>query len=398
MTPRKLAIVALAIAGLAVAALLAWWLWPAPEPVADRLVLEPAAFNELNSWAGDDHAQALAAFVQGCPKTVLRAAKQPFTLDTLTVTEAHWQTACDAALAVPPGDNATARAFFERTFRPYAVSNNGERDGLFTGYYEAELSGAVAADSRYSVPLYRRPDDLVLVSLGQFRADLKGRRIAGRVVDGKLVPFDDRTAIDGGSLGGKGLELAWVDDPVDAFFLHIQGSGRVRMADGSILRVGYDGHNGHPYFAIGRELIRRGAMTKETVSMQAIRRWLADNPAEARTVMAMNASYIFFRPLAGDGPIGALGVALTPERSLAIDKTHLPLGAPLWLETSLPSPGKTPAFRQLMIAQDTGGAIRGPVRGDVFFGFGKTAADIAGRMKQPGRYWILLPRVAGPGS
>jgi membrane-bound lytic murein transglycosylase A len=386
------------IAVLALAGLAYWWFRPVPLPEAPEtyvLRLEAADFSDLEAWDKDDHAAALAAFVKGCDRTVARAAKQPFVSGAVRVDANAWRTACEAALAAPPGDSAMARAFFEKTFQPFVVSNHDDPEGLFTGYYEAELDGARQPDARHTVPLYRRPDDLVTVDLGQFRADLKGRRIAGRVADGRLLPYAARAAIDKGALKDRGLELLWVDDTVDAFFLHIQGSGRVRMKDGSVVRVGYDGHNGHSYYAIGRELVRRGVMEVKDVSMQSIRRWLEDHPAEAEGVMARNAAYIFFRELEGDGPIGALGVALTPERSLAVDKTYLPLGAPLWLDTTEPD-GK--AFRRLMVAQDTGGAIRGPVRGDVFWGFGQTAADKAGKMRQPGRTWILLPRAAAPGS
>ncbi|HEX6977888.1 MAG TPA: MltA domain-containing protein, partial [Alphaproteobacteria bacterium] len=202
--------------------------------------------------------------------------------------------------------------------------------------------------------------------------------------------------IDEGALEGRNLELVWVADPIDAFFLHIQGSGRVRLADGSTIRVGYAAQNGHPYLAIGRPLIDRGAIPKDKVSMQSIRAWLAANPDEAERIMWLNASYVFFRELEGEGPLGAQGVPLTPGRSLAVDRRHIPLGAPIWLDTTLPTEG-TPPFRRLMVAQDTGGAIRGPLRGDVFWGHGSDAAERAGRMRSTGRMWILLPRAdAGP--
>jgi hypothetical protein len=186
------------------------------------------------------------------------------------------------------------------------------------------------------VPLYRRPNDLVAVDLGEFRESLRGQRIAGRLTGDKLVPYADRSAIENGALAGRGLELLWVDDPVDAFFLQIQGSGQVELEGGGRVRVGYDGQNGHPYFAIGRELVERGAMTIEQVSMQSIAAWLRAHPEEAPAVTARNASFVFFRELSGDGPIGSQGVALTPERSLAVDTTFLPLGAPVWLDATHP--------------------------------------------------------------
>ena len=205
------------------------------------------------------------------------------------------------------------------------------------------------------------------------------------------MPFHDRAAIDAGALDGDNLAVVWVDDPVDAFFLHIQGSGRIALADGSELRVGYAAQNGHAYTAVGLILIDDGEVTREAMSMQAIRTWLAANPDRARDLMNRNRSYVFFAVLDGDGPLGSEGVALTPGRSLAVDRRFLPMSVPLWLDSTLP--GEQP-LRRLMIAQDTGGAIRGPVRGDVFWGYGEDAADIAGRMKSRGRYYLLLPRTA----
>jgi len=217
------------------------------------------------------------------------------------------------------------------------------------------------------------------------------------VVSGNLKPYEDRKAIVEGALDPRNLEIVWVDDPVDAFFLQIQGSGRVTLEDGRVMRLGYAGQNGHPYVAIGRELIARGALTRETVSMQSIRAWLAANPAEAAALMNANPSYVFFRELPGDGPVGAQGAALTPLRSLAVDRRFVPLGTPVWLDAEHPDPG-TARLRRLVVAQDVGGAIRGPVRGDLFWGHGDAAADLAGRMKSPGRYYLLLPKGLIPAS
>jgi membrane-bound lytic murein transglycosylase A len=296
-------------------------------------------------------------------------------------------------VSVPPGD-AAARTFFENWFAPYAVSDSGTMDGLFTGYYEASLDGARTPSARYATPLHLRPGDLVTVDLGAFRDDLKGERIAGQVVGGKLTPYHDRAAISAGALDGKDLEVVWVDDPVDAFFLHIQGSGRVALDDGSEIRVGYAAQNGHAYTAVGRVLIAEGEVSREAMSMQVIRSWLAANPDRAQALMNQNRSYVFFASLDGDGPLGAQGVALTPGRSLAVDRRFLPLSVPLWLDITAPAenaPGER-TLRRLVIAQDTGGAIRGPVRGDLFWGHGEAAANIAGRMKGHGRYYLLLPR------
>jgi membrane-bound lytic murein transglycosylase A len=234
-----------------------------------------------------------------------------------------------------------------------------------------------------------------MVELGEFRADYRGQRIAGKVVNGQLRPYANRADIDAGALVGKNLELIWLNDPIEAFFLAIQGSGRVKMPDGSFVRVGYDAQNGHPYFAIGRELVRRGVMPTDQVSMQSIRAWLKANPGEAPTVMATNPSYIFFREVAGDGPIGSQGVPLTPGRSLAVDPTQAPMGAPIWLEAIDASP-MIGGVQRLMVAQDTGGAIRGAVRGDLFWGSGAEAGERAGVMKARGRWYFLLPNGVTP--
>ncbi|TNE33326.1 MAG: murein transglycosylase, partial [Alphaproteobacteria bacterium] len=241
-----------------------------------------------------------------------------------------------------------------------------------------------------------RPPELVTVDLGNFRSDLKGRRIAGEVKDGRLVPYPDRTEIEEGALEGRELELVWVDSPIDAFFLHIQGSGVVEMDDGTSVRVGYAAQNGHPYYAIGRSLIKSGEIAAEKMSMQAIRDWMEANPEKAADLMRENPSYVFFRLLDGSGPIGAEGIELTPERSLAVDRKWMPLGVPLWLSTTVtpqdaPADAKPMLFQHLMMAQDTGGAITGPVRGDVFWGHGDRAYHMAGGMKNEGELWILLP-------
>lgn len=302
-----------------------------------------------------------------------------------------WKSSCRAATRIDQNNHAAARWFFERWFAPYKISTGNTSSGLFTGYYEAELNGSWRKTSRFTVPLYAKPKDLISADLGQFSPKLKGKRIAGRLSGNRLVPYHARREIDNGILRGKGLELLWVDSATDAFFLHVQGSGRVKMTNGEVVRVGYAAKNGRPYVAIGRVLIKRGAISKDHMSMQAIRAWLAANPAEARSLFATNPSYIFFRRLQGRDAIGAMGVGLTPGRSLAVDRRYIPLGAPLWLDTRDPLNNRVP-LRRLMIAQDTGGAIKGPVRGDVFWGFGREAAAKAGRMKEPGTYYLLLPK------
>src|SRR5262249_38543784 len=268
-----------------------------------------------------------------------------------------------------------------------AVADTAGPDGLFTGYYEPELRGSRVRTAAYAVPLYRPPRDLV-------SAEAAGETRVGRMVDGRLQPYYSRQAIDAGALAGRGLELLWVDDPIDAFFLQLQGSGRVRLAEGGSLRVGYAASNGLPPTMIGRVLVERGELTKEAASMQVVRQWMRDHPDEATALMQMNARYIFFREIPNEGPIGALGVALTPGRSLAVDPKLLPLGAPLWLSTTYPAgtPEAGQPLQRLVVAQDSGSAIKGAVRGDLYWGSGDGALRYAGPMKQPGRLYLLLPK------
>lgn len=359
-------------------------------PEKGPLTLKPASFSDLEGWRGDDHAAALAAFRKSCTRILKQDPGKAF--GPVGGTYGDWQPACREAASVDP---ARAKDFFERHFRPWQALAGQDPEGLFTGYYEASLRGSRTPYGPYQTPLLARPADLVMVDLGEFRDELKGQRIAGRVVGAYLKPYEDRAAIEAGALKNA-QALAWVDDPVDAFFLHIQGSGIVELAEGGELRVGFDGQNGHPYYAIGRELVKRGELPKEDVSLQSIRAWLAAHPGQARSLMDTNRSYIFFKELAeGEGPQGGEGVALTPLRSLAVDRTQIPYGAPLWLEAAAPTPTADP-IQRLMIAQDTGGAIVGAVRGDVFWGHGPQAEAMAGPMKSKGRYWLLLPAGASP--
>ncbi len=359
---------------------------PAPETFP-----RDVAFTDLPGWSDDRHTEAIPALRASC------AAIAPLPPDrslggagATEVTAGALAPACGALASLPPGD-AAARAFLERHFRPVALG-----EGTLTGYFEPELRGSLARNARFATPLHARPPELVEADLGTHIPDLRGRRIAGVVRQGRLQPFHDRAAILGGALDGRALELVWVDDPADAFFLQVQGSGRVNLPDGRVLRLGYAGWNGHPYYAIGRALVERGALAREQVSMQAIRGWMAQaDPAEAAALMARNPSYVFFRAIEAApeaGPVGTQGVALTPMRSAAVDRTQVPLGLPLFLAGRDPLDGAP--LRRLAVAQDTGGAIRGLARADLFTGWGAEAADRAGRMRDPAAMFLLLPRTA----
>ena len=356
----------------------------------DRLTLAPARFADLPGWGQDDLGAALAAFNRSCALVLTgkQPPQTPLGPNGIAGTVADWQPPCAAAASLGGADAAAQRQLFETWFTPYRAGNNGRSEGLFTGYYEPELRGARQPGGAYTTPLLRRPPDLVMVDLGLFRPAWRGERIAGRVIDGRLKPIESRSEIERGALDRQRLAFVWVDDPVDAFFLHIQGSGRVRLPDGSLVQVGYDGQNGQPYVPIGRLLIERGMLDRDSVSMQAIRAWIKANPEAGAALMAENPSYVFFREVQGEGPVGTQGVALTPGRSLAVDRDFVPLGVPVWLDAG----DDTGRLQRLMVAQDTGGAIRGPVRGDVFWGFGPDAEARAGAMKARGEYYILLPK------
>ncbi len=362
-----------------------------PKTGAEKITLTPAAFSDLAGWSSDKISEAAPALARSCR---VIAKKAPDSALGVAGQASDWLSPCADLAANPPQDDAAARAFFERWFRPYAASGNSGSDGLFTGYYEAELHGTAQQSGAYHTPLYARPDDLIDVDLGEFKKDLHGQHIVGKVEGRKLKPYDDRAKITAGSLAHRAQPLLWVDDPVDAFFLEVQGSGRVRMDDGHIMRMGYDGANGRAYVAIGRALADMQLLEKP-VTMQSIRGWLKAHPERAKEIMNLNPSYVFFKTIDGEGPIGAEGVALTPQRSMAVDPAFVPLGVPLWLDSV---DGHGAILQRLMVAQDTGGAIKGPVRGDVFWGFGADAEAQAGAMQGQGRIYLLLPKAAHVGG
>jgi len=352
-----------------------------PIPPDTRGKLVAAAWNQLPDW-GRDLGPSLQAFIRGC----VALEKEP-----------RWETVCVDARSLPAdASDRDVAAFFEQAFDVYRVLNADDSDsGLVTGYYEPLLRGSRAPSARYRYPLYATPQDLLVIDLSSVYPDLKYRRLRGRIAPGnRVVPYLDRSAIDAGAAPLKGLEIAWVDDPVDLFFLHIQGSGQVELENGERIRVGYAEQNGHPFRSLARALIDRGEIAPERASMQAIKEWARRNPQRVQEFLNTNPSYVFFRELPADlpGPLGSLGVPLTPERSIAVDVRVVPLGSPVYLATTWPNTDE-PLIR-LMVAQDTGGAIAGGVRADFFWGFGDAAGAQAGRMRQPGRMWVLLPKGA----
>ncbi len=367
------------------------WFLQRPKHIAATTGVQftAARFSDLAGWRDDDMRAALDAFRRSCGALAKKSASDEMGGTGYAGTVGDWVEACNGLSGA-----SGARAFFEKNFTPFAISVSGNPNGLFTGYYEPELRASRTKHGTYQTPAYGLPPDLISIDLGQFRDALKGEHIAGRIVGHKLVPYAARADIDVHGLPSAPV-LFYADDPVDVFFLQIQGSGRVAFDDGTKSRVGYAGKNGRPYTAIGRTLISRGALTKQNVSMPAIRAWLKAHPKEARAVMQTNQSYTFFAltPV-GDAALGAHGtegVPLTARASLAVDNRIHPLGAPLFLTTTVPGKPSEKPFRKLLIAQDTGGAIRGAVRGDVYWGTGAEAEHLAGAMKSQGQLYVLLP-------
>lgn len=328
---------------------------------------EPLTFAALNGWLSDDQAAAFGSFLRSC-KAILASSSAQRAARPMYGGLFH---ACQRAAAAGHLDRDRARAFFETNFKPTRIIPNGEQDGFFTGYYETVIEGSRHRSAEYNVPIYKMPGSAALASA-------------------------DRIRIEDGLLAGKGLEIVWLKNPVDAFFAQIQGSARVKLAGGGAMRIGYAGRNGLPYTAVGKFLIDRGIYTREEMSMDKIRSWMEANPEGGRELRRKNLSYVFFRevPMGKDEhSTGGQGVELTPLHSIAIDKSIHVYGTPVWIEAQLPIASEKPEtpFRHLAIAQDTGTAIVGPARADIFFGAGEDIGLIAGRIKQPGRFIMLVP-------
>jgi membrane-bound lytic murein transglycosylase A len=382
--------------------------------------LEPVDWNKIDGWAEDDHLAAFAAYLTSC-KAILRS---PQTQRDARPMLAALYAACTRAVAANPTTAAAARTFFEASFRPVRISPIGVPDGFLTGYYEPIVDGTRAPTGEFSHPLYRRPANLLTggrmlkaANFSEKKADTatatdtkqangkKGGAKKASIRRGggkhKLVRFFDRAAIEDGALAGKKLEICYLKDPVDSFFIHIQGSVRVRLEDGKMMRLNYDAQNGHPYTAVGRFLIDRNIVTREEMSMERIRQWMNANPEEGRELRRLNKSYVFFRETGladHEEPVGAQGVSLTTGRSIAVDRNLHTYGTPFFISAELPieSDQPTTKFRRLMVAQDTGGAIIGPARADLYWGAGVEAGVVSGRFKHPGKFVMLFPNEADP--
>jgi membrane-bound lytic murein transglycosylase A len=354
--------------------------------------LEPVQWSELAGWTADDHLAAFAAYQAGC-----RAARKTQRTDHAEISGALWNV-CRNAIELKPQDSDTARAFFERNFQPVRIARLGEGEGLLTGYFEPVVAGSRFPSPEFHVPVYRRPRDLVAAGYNPASIAFpnKGARIGRRDGNNELVPYYDRGAIEAGALDGQKLEICWLKDPFDLLTIQIEGSARVILEDGTPLRISYDSHNGYRYSSIERVLVERNLISRQEMSAQRIRDWMAAHPDEAAKVRAANRSYVFFRitGLSNEGePVGAQGVPLTPGRSIAVDRVH-EYGTPFFIEANLPiESGKSVSrFGRLMIAQDTGSALVGPARADLYWGAGDDAGRIAGRIRHPGRFAMLVPR------
>jgi len=355
---------------------------PSPTNSTDKgftkSIHKSSTWSALTDWEKDDLSPAWQAFLKSC--SVLN--KQTL-----------WQKSCKAATTLNNPDNATLAVFFSNNFTPYQIINkDNTEEGLVTGYYEPLLKGSRKPSQRYRFAIHAAPPQLLTINLGTTYPEIKDLRLRGRLEGNKILPYYTRAEIMQNPKLLSAYEFLWVEDEVELFFLHVQGSGRIQLENGDIVKIGYADQNGHPYNSIGKILVQRGELKLENASMQGIKQWGRKNPSKLPELLKQNARYVFFRELPADisGPIGALGVPLTAGRSIAIDPLSVPQGAPVFLATTWPNTSKP--LNRLMVAQDVGSAITGGVRADFFWGFGEEAATQAGKMKQPGKMWVLLPK------
>lgn len=390
------------IFSLAAAGALSWWFWPSsplkPVPVKQpKPMFRPVTFNHLPGWKEANVKKSLLTFQTSCQAFLKQSPEHVAGTDYIDLQIKDWQPACEAALKIHPVTEEAAKSYFQHWFHPVEFFDREAGPGLFTGYYVPTIKGSYTKSKEFSVPLYETPNDLITVDLGMFFQDLRHRQLVGRMEKRKLVPYYTRAQINKGAIKEKARVLVWINSPVDRLFLEIQGSGVIELENGERISIGYDAQNGMPYTAIAGVLIKKGVMTKDNASMQAIKNYLTKHPDQMDKVINQNKSFVFFRKMTDGVALGSQGVFLTPGYSLAVDKKWIPMGTPLWLNTTSPdskNPDVNKPLQRLMVAQDTGGAIRGQIRGDVFWGGGDRATEIAGHMKNTGHYWLLLPKHA----
>ena len=355
---------------------------------SSEITVTEVSFAQLPGWQDGNLQDALGAWQRSCERILAMEPTAPLGGKIGGGAAGDWHDVC-TSIAGLTSDPTQVRTFVEANFVPYAVSDKVAGKGLFTGYFEPIVQASEQSGGAYNVPIHGLPSDHVTVHLKDFDSALAGKALVGRIEEGRLRPYPERAAI-ANSTGTETPVLYWANDALDVFILQVQGSGIVELPDGRRQRIGFAGHNGHDYVSIGRSLIEQNELRADAAAWQDIRAWMEQNPQRVSDLLARNRRYIFFRPIDGDGAQGAAGVALTPEHSLAVDPEFLPLNVPLWLDTVHPGPGKR-RLQRLVLAQDVGNAIRGPVRGDLYWGVGPEALALAGRMKSPGAYYLLLP-------
>lgn len=389
----KIIFLIIVVTGL-LASFLIWQFWP-----RHQVSLKKGSFSQLAGWKVNSAKNSLEAFQRSCKVFLRQDPEKSVGSKYIDLKAKDWQPACKVALSIMPDSDEKARAFFETWFTPVAFHIGKPVQGLFTGYYMPLMLGSLTQTKEYTVPIYGLPSNRITVPLGQFDSRLKFHRtLVGRLSGTQLVPFFTRKEIGQGAIDTVAPVLVWIHSKVDRQFLEIEGSGVVQLTDGSQLFLGYAGENGAPYTSIAQILINKGVMTRDNASMQRIRRYFKEYPQNIDSVLDQNQSFVFFDKLPTKMALGAQGVGLTPGYSLAIDRKWIPMGIPIWLDTHRPKHttknhdlDEKVSFKRLMVAQDTGGAINGAVRGDVYWGTGKKAIAIAGHMKHSGYYWLLLP-------
>ena len=360
----------------------------------EALRLQAQTFAALPGWSDADLRRSFTAFKRSCRVFERRNPERNVGTSLIPLTVADWLPACKAAQFIAASDNTQVRDYFEHWFIPSLITKNKPINGLFTGYYSLNLKGSPVKTPQFSVPLYGLPKDLVVMYLQDFDPNLPRKKIIAQVKQHRLKPYSTRKDINAGAIKNVAKPIAWIHSRVDRVFLEIQGSGAITYPDGSKHYFGYAGENGAPYRAIAGVLIEKGVMTPHNASMQGIKAYLKQHPEEIDEVLHKNESFVFFQKQSKPGAMGAQGLALTPKVSLAVDLRYIPLGLPLWLDTKYTDEtSKEQDLQQLMLSQDTGGAIRGPVRGDIYWGDTERAAALAGRMKHPGQYWVFVPRL-----
>lgn len=394
----KLKITLIALVLIATSAVLFRHLTKPPSEIKQetipKLSLRPVSFESLPGFEQAATKQSLRAFQLSCRAFLRQDPKRPVGSSFIHMKANDWYPACHAAMSIKSLTNTRAKQFFQTWFSAYEFYETKPVEGLFTGYHSPALPGSLTRTEHFSVPVYALPDNLVTVSLNLFNPDLRGRELVGQVKGRRVEPYYTREEINQGAIDKFTKVIVWVASHVDRLILEIEGSGTVVLNDGRELFLGYAGENGAPYTPIARYLIEQGVMTKDNASMQGIKSYFAQNPDKIKPIINKNKSFVFFRVLNQKAALGSQGVALTPGYSLAVDRKWVPMGTPIWLNTSRPTTqgDETKPFQRLMIAQDTGGAIRGMVRGDVYWGASERASEIAGKMKNKGRYWLLLPK------